>query len=559
MFIPTTANELKQLNWKTLDIILVSGDTYIDTYYDGIVLIGKLLIKQGCRVGIIAQPDINSENDILRLGEPELFWGISAGCVDSMVANYTALLKKRRTDDLTPGEQNIRRPDRAILIYTNLIQRFSKTKRPIILGGIEASMRRIAHYDYWSDRIRRSVLLDSKADILVYGMGEKAISELAFKIKNQSDWKDTKGICYLSNEKPDDFIELPSYEEVLKEKDSFINMFNIFYKSNKLQDENGMYQQHGSRFLVHNPPQTPPSQTELDSYYESDFERDAHPYYKEQGKIKALDTIRFSVTSHRGCFGECNFCSIAIHQGNKILSRSKESIIREVKRITKLKHFKGNISDIGGPSANMYGMGCKSERDNFKCSKNCISPNICKNLNNNHNELIELLKELRKIPGIKNIFIGSGIRFELVLADKQNGQKYLKDIIEHHVSGQMKIAPEHISKRVLKAMGKENVHSVLDFKNKFYQINKNIGKKQFLTYYFIAAHPDCYEKDMNELKSFIKNDLKINPEQVQIFTPTPSTYSTLMYYAEKSQITKEKIFVEKSLKKKREQKERIVI
>ncbi len=558
MFIPTTANELNQLNWKTLDIILVSGDTYIDTYYDGIVLIGKLLIKQGYKVGIIAQPDINSEKDILRLGEPELFWGISAGCVDSMVANYTALLKKRRTDDLTPGEQNIRRPDRATLIYTNLIKRFSKTKKPIILGGIEASMRRVAHYDYWSDRIRRSVLLDSKADILVYGMGEKAISELAFKIKNQIDWKDTKGICYLSNEKPDDFIELPSYEEVAKNQDSFINMFNLFYKSNKMQDENGMYQQHSSRFLVHNPPQSPPSQTELDSYYELDFERDAHPYYKEHGKIKALDTIRFSVTSHRGCFGECNFCSIAIHQGNKILSRSKESIIREVKNISKLRAFNGNISDIGGPSANMYGMGCKSKHDNFKCSKNCISPNICKNLNNNHNELIELLKELRKIPGIKNIFVGSGIRFELVLADKQNGEKYLKDIIDHHVSGQMKIAPEHISKRVLKAMGKETGYSVLDFKNKFYQINRNIGKKQFLTYYFIAAHPDCYEKDMNELNSFIKNDLKINPEQVQIFTPTPSTYSTLMYYTEKSPITREKIFVEKSLKKKREQKERIV-
>lgn len=557
MFIPTTKEELIALGWKSLDIILVSGDTYIDSYFDGIALIGKVLLSKGYKVGIIAQPGTSGSQCIMRLGEPNLFWGISAGCVDSMVANYTALLKKRRTDDLTPGALNNRRPDRATLIYTNLIQRFSKNKRPIILGGIEASLRRIAHYDYWSDKIRRSILLDSKADALVYGMGEKTIIELAQKIKNSVDWTDTKGICYLSNEKPRNAIELPSFEQVQKDKDSFIRMFNLFYKRNKIQSEEQLFQQHSNRFLIHNPPQSPPSQDELDSYYELDFERDVHPFYKKQGKVKALETIKFSICSHRGCFGECNFCSIAIHQGNKIISRSKESIIKEAKKLSNKPDFKGNISDLGGPSANMYGMNCKSTKKNFKCEKNCISPNVCKNLNNSHSELINLLKELRQLPKIKNVFIGSGIRFELVFSDKQNGIKYLSDIIEHHVSGQMKIAPEHISRQVLKAMGKESEYSVLDFKNEFYKINKKIGKKQFLTYYFIAAHPACHEADMIQLRNFIKKDLKINPEQVQIFTPTPSSYSTLMYYTEKSQLTNEKIFVEKSLKKKREQKEMI--
>lgn len=555
MFLPTTKEEMKKLSWEKLDIIIISGDTYIDSYYDGAALLGKILVEKGWKVGIISQPDINNDNDIKRLGEPRLFWGITAGCVDSMVANYTALKKKKRSDDLTPGGENILRPDRATIIYTNLIRRYFKNTVPIILGGIEASLRRIAHYDYWSDKVRRSVLFDAKADAIVYGMAEKSITELAEKISKNENWKDIKGICYSSTIIPENYLEIPSFEKVSKDKDDFTKMFLEFYYNNDPYIARGLYQKYDNRYLIQNPPQYLPTSEEMDKIYQLNFERDAHPYYKSKGIIKALETIQFSITSHRGCYGECNFCSIAVHQGRRIISRSSESIYSEAVKLTKLKNFKGYISDVGGPTANMYKSECKARTNSELCSdKRCTFPQVCKALKNDHNEQITLLKRIREIPGIKKVFIGSGIRYDLIVEDKKNGNRYLRNIVENHISGQMKIAPEHTEKKVLNAMGK-NLPYLIEFKKQFDELNKSIGKKQFLTYYLIAAHPGCSEKEMNYLSNFLKSELKINPEQVQIFTPTPSTISTLMYYTGKNPYTGEKMFVERSLHMKREQKE----
>ncbi len=559
MFIPTTSNEVKNMRWNELDVILVSGDTYIDSPSDGIVLIGKVLLNAGFKVGIIAQPDLNSEIDIMRLGQPKLFWGISAGCVDSMVANYTALLKKKHNDDLTPGGLNNKRPDRATIIYTNLIKRYFKNTVPIILGGIEASLRRIAHYDYWSNSIRRSVLFDAKADAIVYGMGEKTILEIANKMKNEENWFDTRGVCYISNKLPDTkFVELPPFNEVVADKNKFIEMFKTFYNNNEDINSQTLIQKYENRYWIQNPAQYLPATEEIDSYYKLNFERKPHPYYQQQGKIKALETIQFSITSHRGCYAECNFCSITVHQGKRIVSRSEQSIIDEAKLLTQHQDFKGYISDIGGPTANMYKNACKVKINKQMCSnKKCTFPNVCPAMEINHQSQISLLQKVRQIPEIKKVFIASGVRYDLVIEDKQNGEKYLSDIIAYHISGQMKIAPEHISENTLKLMGKNSKYLV-QFKKEFDKINKLQGKKQFLTYYFVAAHPGCQERDMHELSIFLKKELKLLPEQVQIFTPTPSTYSTLMYYTEIDPFTRQKIFVEKSLKNKKEQKESII-
>lgn len=560
MFLPTTFEEIKKLGWDSLDIILVSGDTYIDSSYNGSALIGKWLMKKGFRVGIIAQPDINSPDDITRLGEPKLFWAVSAGCVDSMVANYTATKKKRHKDDFTPGGENTKRPDRASIVYTGLIKRFFKnSKTPIVLGGIEASLRRIVHYDYWSNQLRRSLIFDAKADILSYGMGEKSMLQLAQAIRDQKDWRDIRGLAYISKEPKENYITVPSFEECREDKFKFIEMFNTFYKNCDSITAKGLNQQHGDRWLILNPPSENFSSELLDEIYGMDFERDVHPYYKKEGIVRALDTIKYSLTTHRGCYGECNFCAIAIHQGRTVSSRSEDSIIKEITHITKDKKFKGNISDVGGPTANMYQMECAKKLKLGACSdKRCLYPQTCPALKPNHSRQIDLLKKLRSIQGIKKIFIASGIRYDLILDDYEKGDKYLEEIVAHHVSGQMKIAPEHTEDKVLSLMGKQGKDYLKEFKNRFYKLNKKLDKKQFLTYYLIAAHPGCSEKDMLDLKVFASEELKISPEQVQIFTPTPSTYSTLMYYTEINPFTNKKIFVEKDNGKKEKQKTIII-
>ena len=559
MFLPTTKAEMKKLNWDKLDIILVTGDTYIDSSYIGAAVIGRVLEDAGYKVGIIAQPEVNSEIDITRLGEPKLFWGVTAGSVDSMVANYTAIKKRRKNDDFTPGGKNIKRPDRATIVYCNLIKKYFKKTVPIVLGGIEASLRRIAHYDYWDNKLRRSILVDAKADILVYGMGENSVLALAEKLNKGEDFKRIRGICFLSPQPQKEYLLLPSYEEAKKDKETFISMFHTFYQNNDALTAKGLSQQQDTRYLIQNPPIHPLKQKELDKIYDLPYTNEVHPFYQKDGKVKAMDTIKFSITTHRGCYGECNFCSIAIHQGRTIQSRSEKSILREARSLAQRKDFKGYIFDVGGPTANMHGIECQKKIKTGSCvDKRCLFPVSCSQLKIEHQKQIELLRKIRQVKGVKKVFVASGIRYDMVLNDRKYGDKYLRELIKYHISGQLKIAPEHIENKVLQKMGKSDNASLKLFKDKFSKMNKEQSKKQYLTYYLIAAHPGCREEDMHKLKRYASNELRLNPEQVQIFTPLPSTYSTLMYYTEKDPFTGEPIFVEKVLKNKNRQKEVVI-
>ena len=547
------------MGWGQLDVILVSGDSYIDTPFSGAAVIGKVLVSAGYRVGVIAQPDIQSAEDITRLGEPVLFWGVTAGVVDSMVANYTATRKKRRSDDNTPGGINNRRPDRATIVYTNLIRRFFKNTRPIVLGGIEASLRRVAHYDFWSDRVRGSILLDAKADLLFYGMAEKGIVELANRLRDGQNICDIRGLCYLDRQPRSGYLELPAYEIVAADKNAFIEMFHTFYRNNDPLTARGLIQRHGDRYLIQNPPALTPTQNELDSVYRLDFERAQHPYYERQGKVKSLETIQFSIQTHRGCYGECNFCAIAVHEGRTVSWRSLDSVVNEAERLAAMPDFKGIIQDAGGPTANMYGFECAKKLKSGVCvKKRCLYPEICSQMKVDHSQQIELLRRLRQVKGVRKVFVASGIRYDMVLADQAHGRDYLRAVVRNHVSGQMKVAPEHTENNVLRHMGKPGNDSLLRFKGMFEQMTAEAGKPQFLTYYLIAAHPGCSEEDMRRLRTFTSQKLNIHPEQVQVFTPTPSTYSSLMYYTEMDPFTGEKLFVEKESGRKERQK-RIVV
>lgn len=559
MFLPTTRQEMEERGWERLDIVLVTGDTYIDSPFIGSAVIGNLLARAGYRVGVIAQPDLADGRDIARLGEPRLFWGISAGSVDSMVANYTALKKRRRSDDFTPGGENTRRPDRATIAYANLIRRHFKHTRPLVLGGIEASLRRIAHYDYWEDTVRRSLLFDAKADFLVYGMGEKAVLDISRKLDRGEDPRDIRGICYSAKEPPEGYLMLPSYEEAKADKEQFTEMFRIFYRNCDPLTAQGLCQKQDTRYLVQNPPAPCLTEEELDAIHELPFGRGVHPYYKKQGTVRALDTITFSLTTHRGCYGECNFCAIAVHQGRTVTSRSTSSIVNEAEALARMPGFKGNIADVGGPTANMYGIECGKKLRKGSCpDKRCLYPAPCKQMKVDHRRQRELLRAVRNVQGVKRVFIASGIRYDMILADTACGADYLQDLVGHHISGQLKVAPEHTEDAVLKRMGKPGKQSLLAFKKAFDEANRTTGKRQFLTYYFIAAHPGCDMEDMEKLRAFTARELKITPEQVQIFTPLPSTWSTVMYYTGKDPFTGEELFVEKNMKKKERQKERIV-
>nr|WP_241636318.1 YgiQ family radical SAM protein [Fusobacterium gastrosuis] len=559
-FLPTTREEMNKLGWDSLDVLLISGDTYLDTSYNGSTLVGKWLVKHGFRVGIIAQPEIDSPVDITRLGEPNLFFAISGGCVDSMVANYTATKKRRQQDDFTPGGINNKRPDRAVLVYSNMIRRFFKgTDKKIVISGIESSLRRITHYDYWTNKLRKPILFDAKADILSYGMGEMSMLQLARALKNGEDWKNIRGLCYISKEDKEEYLKLPSHQECLDSKDIFAEAFHNFYLNCDPITAKGLVQKCDDRYMIQNPPSLTYSEKEMDEIYSMEFARDVHPYYKQMGAVKALDTIKYSVTTHRGCYGECNFCAIAIHQGRTVMSRSQDSIINEVKEISNIPKFHGNIADVGGPTANMYGVECKKKLKLGSCpDRRCLYPKKCPALIINHNAQIELLKKLKTIPKIKKIFIASGIRYDMILDDNKCGQAYLKELVKDHISGQMKIAPEHTEDSILSLMGKDGKSCLNEFKNRFYKLNEELGKKQFLTYYLIAAHPGCREKEMMDLKKYASKELRVNPEQVQIFTPTPSTYSTLMYYIEKDPFTGKKLFVEKDNGRKQKQKDIVI-
>lgn len=567
MFLPSTAEEMKRLGWNAPDIILVSGDTYLDSPFSGVALIGRILTNAGFRTAIIAQPSIDTMDDIKRLGEPRLFWGVSGGCVDSMVANFTAMGKRRRQDDFTPGGENNARPDRAVIAYCNLIRSAFKPCKPLVIGGIEASLRRIAHYDFWTDAVRRPLLFDAKADVLVYGMADRTIVELAKRFRDNKDWHDLRGICYAAptaSIKIPDAITLPSFSDVAEKSDigrkQFMSMFRQFSANQNPFTAKPLIQPVDTRAIVQTLPAMPLSQAELDAVYALPFELDTHPFYAAKGPVRAWDTIRFSITSHRGCYGECNFCAIAAHQGRTVTSRSERSIIAEATRFSKHPKFKGVITDVGGPTANMYGFECEKKLCAGACAdKRCLFPECCASLKPNHHPQLHLLRALRAMPGMRHVFVASGIRPDLVMADKQHGLVYIDELTAYHVSGQLKLAPEHVTKHILEFMGKPSLDSMMFFKERFDAANRKLGKRQFLTYYFIAAHPGCIEDDMRQLKKFARSKLFLAPEQVQVFTPTPSTWSTAMYYTGTNPTSNNSIPVARTFRERQTQKELLTL
>lgn len=547
MFLPISMEEVKSLGWDYIDVILVTGDTYIDSPFSGTAVIGKYLLKHGFRTAVISQPEIDSDKDITVFGEPRLFWGISAGCVDSMVANYTATGKPRKMCDFTPNGINNKRPDRASIVYTGLIRRFFKNTKPIVLGGIEASLRRIAHYDFKTDKVRRSILFDAKADYIIYGMGEVPVLEFARALQNNEDVKNIKGLCYISKELCDDALILPSFDEASTDKNKFHQMFKIFSDNSEAQSAKKLAQKTGDRYLIQNPPAYYDDEI-LDEVCDISFERAVHP--KINGKVKALETIKTSVISHRGCFGGCSFCAIAVHQGRRVISRSESSIIKEVESITQMKGFNGIISDLGGPTGNMYMMKCKKMEKLGACThKSCLYPNVCASMNIDHKPILNLLEKVGSIKGVKKVFATSGIRADLAVNDKLNGQNYIAEIAKNHVSGQLKMAPESADSKVLKAMKKPDNKSFLEFCRIYKEYSKKFHKNQFISCYFIAAHPGENEKEAQNTHNFIEKYLDFSPEQVQIFTPTPSTWATCAYYTGLDE-DGNKIYVEKQLSKK---------
>ena len=559
-FLPTTKEEMDKLGWTQCDVILVSSDAYIDSPFIGVSVVGRMLERLGYKVGMICQPDIKSANDIKRLGEPRLYWGVSGGSVDSMVSNYTATKKFRNSDDYTPGGKNNKRPDRALSVYCNLIRQHFKNTVPIVLGGIEASLRRVTHYDYWQNKLKKPVLFDSKGDILVYGMGEIAIEQLSRAIEKGEDYTNIRGICYISKEPNYEYIQLPSHQECLDDKEKYIDLFDEFYDNNDPISAKGLCQSVDTRYLIQNPPCDYLSEDEMDVNSKLPFTREVHPYYAKDGKVKCLETIKFSIMTHQGCWGECNFCAIGVHQGRTIRTRSEENILDEAKEFNSYKDYKGIISDVGGPTANMYGYECAKKLKLGTCDdQRCVDANqLCKTMKVDHSRNINLLRRVREVEGVRHAFVASGVRYDLINADKKHGYSYLKEMVKHHISGQMKVAPEHTQQRVLELMGKPGKKELVDFKKLYDKLNKEEGKNQFLTYYLIAAHPGCEEKDMHELKRFTSEELKMNPEQAQVFTPTPGTYSAVMYYTEMDPVTRKKIFVEKDTKRKEKQKQIVV-
>ncbi len=547
MFLPISRQEVEKLGWDYIDVILISGDAYIDSPFSGIAVVGKYLLKHGFRVAVISQPDIDCDKDITMFGEPRLFWGISAGCVDSMVANYTSSGKPRKQCDFTPNGINNKRPDRASIVYTTLIRRYFKNTKPIVLGGIEASLRRIAHYDFKTDKVRRSILFDAKADYIIYGMGELPVLELAKALDNNESVENIKGLCFISKDKVSNAVEMPSFEEVCTDKRAFYNMFKIFYNNSEAVSGKRLMQKTGDRYLIQNPPAYYDDNI-LDEISDIEYERAVHPQIK--GKVKAIDTIKTSIISHRGCFGGCSFCAIAVHQGRRVVSRSAASIEKEVKSMVSKKWFSGTITDIGGPTGNMYMMKCKKMEKLGACThKHCLYPEVCNGMNTNHAPLLNMLESIKNIKGVKNLFATSGIRTDLAVNDKENGKRYISEIAKNYVSGQLKMAPESADLKVLKAMKKPDNSSFLEFCSLYKNYSKKYNKNQYISCYFIAAHPAESEKEAYNTRKFIEKNLDFNPEQVQIFTPTPSTWATCAYYTGLDE-DGNNIYVEKSLSKK---------
>ncbi|WZL71596.1 YgiQ family radical SAM protein [Clostridiaceae bacterium 35-E11] len=534
-FLPISKADMEKRGWEQLDFIIITGDAYIDHPSFGTAVISRVLEDAGYRVGIIAQPNWRNTKDFKQLGRPKLAFLITAGNIDSMVNHYTVSKKKRQKDFYSPGGKMGLRPDRATIVYTNMVRQAFK-KVSIILGGIEASLRRFAHYDYWDDKVRRSILFDSEADLLVFGMGEKQILEIGENLKNGLDIKYIRhisGTCYKVDnlENVYDYIEVPSFQEISQDKVAYARAFKIQYEEQDSVRGKVLVQEHSNTYIVQNPPVMPLTRVELDRIYGLPYVRNYHPIYEQFGGVPAITEVKHSIISQRGCFGSCSFCALTFHQGRVIQSRSHESIIEEAEKIIENKEFKGYIHDVGGPTANFRHVACEKQKKEGTCkNKQCLYPKPCKNLKLDHDEYLQLLRKLRKLKGIKKVFIRSGLRYDYIMADKKRAE-FLKELCEHHVSGQLKVAPEHVSPKVLALMGKPKREVYDAFVDKYYKVNKNLGKNQFLVPYLMSSHPGSDLNAAIEMAEYLR-DIKYQPEQVQDFYPTPGTLSTCMFYTE---------------------------
>lgn len=547
-FLPTTRQDMIDRKISAFDFICVTGDAYVDHPSFGIAIISRVVEALGFSVGIIAQPDWKSDDDFTVFGRPKYAFLVTSGNIDSMVAHYTAAKKRRSDDAYTPGGKAGKRPDRALTVYCNRLREIYGDV-PIAIGGLEASLRRFAHYDYWADEVYPSILVDSKADLLMFGMGERSVRQIALRLAKGEDihsLRDIKGTCYLVDPKetPLGAKECPSFEQVCASKELYAKACKLQYD---YQDEvygKTIIQRHGDKMLVQNAPALSLSTEEMDEVYALPFARAYHIDYEPLGGVPGIKEVEFSITHNRGCFGNCNFCSIALHQGRKITVRSHESIINEAQKLTKMPNFKGYIHDVGGPSANFRHASCKAQEKNGLCmGKKCLAPTPCKALDADHSDYVSLLRKLRKINGVKKVFVRSGIRYDYLLEDKDD--TFFKELIEHHISGQLKVAPEHCSPKVLDYMGKPHIEAYKKFSEKFYRYTKQCGKQQYLVPYLMSSHPGCTLNDAIELALFLKEN-RIHPEQVQDFYPTPGTISTCMYYTELDPYTMKKVYVPKT-------------
>ena len=548
-FLPITREEMKGRGWDQVDFVYVSGDAYVDHPSFGHAIITRLLESRGYRVGIIAQPDWRKPESVQVFGEPRLGFLVSAGNMDSMVNHYSVSKKRRKTDAYTLGGEMGKRPDYACVVYGNLIRQTYK-KTPIILGGIEASLRRMAHYDYWSDKLKRSVLLDSGADVISYGMGEHSIIELAEALDAGIPVEDITYIAgtVVKAKSLDSIYDaeiLPSFEDLKADKMNYARSFYTQYLNTDAFNGKRLVEPYSEHlYVVQNPPAAPLTQMEMDDVYSLPYQRTYHPSYEAKGGVPAIKEIKFSLISNRGCFGGCSFCALTFHQGRIVQVRSHESLIEEAKEITKDKDFKGYIHDVGGPTANFRHPSCKKQMEHGVCkTRQCLFPSPCKNLDADHRDYVSLLRKLRDIPKVKKVFIRSGIRFDYLLADKK--QEFLRELCEYHVSGQLKVAPEHVAGPVLSLMGKPEHKVYEEFTRQFYKMNERIGKEQYLVPYLMSSHPGSTLKEAVELAEYCR-DLGYMPEQVQDFYPTPSTLSTCMYYTGVDPRTMQKVYVPKS-------------
>lgn len=552
-FLPTTKEDMQRRGWEQLDFLYISGDAYVDHPSFGHAIITRVLESKGYKIGIVAQPNWRNTDDFMKLGKPRLAILISSGNLDSMVNHYTASKKPRSDDAYSPGGKAGYRPDRAVIVYCNRAREAYKDV-PIIIGGIEASLRRFAHYDYWDNKVRRSILADSRADLLIYGMGEKQIVEVANALNegksvNEITW--IAGTAYLTDNIEDlksKSMLVPSYEEVRDSKKRYAEACKIQYEEQDPIRGKIIIQPHGDKYLVQNPPMMPLNRNELDTVYSLPYQRTYHPIYEEQGGVPAIKEVQFSITSSRGCYGSCTFCALTFHQGRTVQSRSKASIINEARNMTWHPDFKGYIHDVGGPTANFRNEACKKQIKHGACkTRQCLYPHPCKNLNISHKEYLDLLKELRDIEGVKKVFIRSGIRYDYLINDRN--EEFFWELCQHHISGQLKVAPEHVSSEVLKRMGKPSKQVYQKFADKFYEINRKIGKEQYLVPYLMSSHPGSSLKEAIELAEYLR-DIKYSPEQVQDFYPTPGTLATCMFYTGLDPRTMEKVYVPRSPKEK---------